>query len=151
MSEYEFGSAEELIAAYNGEYGPEVEEAAEEELEELGYFDEGDEGDDDLDDDFEDDTAAVADEIERLEEKVGRKLTNAEIDRLIDAIPANGPIPDLAERYGSELAGRAREREGRVALMEEAATDAIRAKEEAEGAEAPPLTPAGRPLAEEED
>jgi hypothetical protein len=141
MSEYENDvfddqqEFEEALAGYMGDEYQQIAEALNDELpdEEAEYEGDG--------------HALFEAELARLEERLGRSLTHAETRRLGNAVPADGPIPDLVKEYGDELAERnkraAESADVRRALMLERAEDAV-AEAEAEGPGPDAgLTPAG--------
>jgi len=87
------------------------------------------------------DLADVSSELARLAQIKGRPLTSAEEEWVIDQIPEQGEIPNLAERYGERIKDRSSTEEGQVGAMVEAANDARR--KAASGAEQrEPLPPA---------
>lgn len=53
------------------------------------------------------DRETFAAELQRMRDYIGRDLTVQEEERLIDAVPSQGAIPDLVERFGDEMKGRA--------------------------------------------
>lgn len=129
----------------SGEYGEEYQAQAEAFLGELGMTVDdfevteepdyvGEEEDEFPYPDHAEATEAVEAEIEKLAKIKGRPLTWAEKERVIDAIPSGGPIPDLSERFGKEFAERVHSQTSRREAMKEAADDV---GEEAEWQERP--------------
>lgn len=114
---------QEFSEALEGRYGEEEQEAALQFAEESGLLDQWDAEDAEggeyeyLD--------AVAAEIARVEQRIGRSLTNGEVNALVDTIStqeaADGVVPDFHAEFGNELANAANSEDGRVHLGAEAA------------------------------
>jgi hypothetical protein len=160
-----------VVSATNGQFGERFQEEAQgylDYLEETGgleaaglsvvYEDEGDnqeqyeDPDDALaleevaqqhpdDPQYAEDLSVFENEIRRVESAIGRTLTGAEEKRLIAAVPEDGPIPDLAEKFAAELSGRTGDREGRRGQMAERAADMIADAQHRRDAEAPAEEP----------
>jgi hypothetical protein len=150
MSEYEFEDMDEVMEAYEGEWGPEWQAAAAQVLAEgeqeaqaqqivealadpesqgavLQHF--GIELQEDEDEDPR--LAEIAAAIERVEIAAGRELSRAEQARLADTVQGD-EIPDLAAAHAEQLASRDA-KEVRMERMAEAGDEVIE-RQQAEGA-----------------
>jgi hypothetical protein len=143
---------EYLEADLGGARGPEVQANAEAwaiangfQLEDVEQEDPLGNWDDELEDEDlatlmrEEDTTAFRAELEKCEQLKGRPLTSAEQDWLLDQIPEQGNMPNLASLYGERIKDRPTTPEGRRAAMAEAAADARARVEEANPEDEPPL------------
>jgi len=142
---WEFDTYDELEEALEGEWGQDAQFAARLAAVELQLAGRDDDGSEEYAEEHGTAEAqAFENEIARLEQRIGRTLTNKELERLVNAVPEDGPLPDLSEKYANELAGRgSQSADSRRALMLERAEDAS-AEAEAEDAEsAAHLSPAG--------
>jgi hypothetical protein len=131
----EYADPQEIVEAAQGVFGPEAQAEA---LDALGLqYDDGD-----ADEGYEDEAGeqeaidALADEMLRLENHLGRQLTSQEIGKINRGLSQDelygGPL-NLVDRYGEELKGRMDSREGRIQLSAERVGDL----QEAERANAP--------------
>ena len=118
-----FENAKELMAALDGHYGREAEEDALDFAEETGLLAQWE---------AEDDSAGneqfvneFGQELQRVEQTIGRPLTQSEIGSLIDSVSTQDLIdqrvPDLATEVGPVLATFDHTSEGRVHLAASAA------------------------------
>jgi hypothetical protein len=127
----QFESEAQLYDAYYGEFGPEIEEAAEEVMENLGWLTEDGEllreqGEDDLQPEDAPSEAAelawvnefMADEL-KLEKKIGRELTTNERSALIKDHALSTQPPDLLEAYDRVIGRDIKNEEDRLEVLAE--------------------------------
>lgn len=118
-------SMDDLLAAIQGDYGSEEQEAALEFAEESGLADQwiADE-DAEAAGNYDD---ALEEEFQRLEQVAGRELTPDEEQAMIDAIPTQdrdeGAVPDLVSAYGQQVASARESEDGRLHLGASAAQE----------------------------
>lgn len=120
-----FEDAQELIDAIEGEYGEEMQEQALDFAGQIGLLDQWD---------AEEESAteqeyinAVAQEFFRVEETIGRQLTQTEVQAMIGSIGpqehAEMVVPDFTAEYGPQLASARESEDGRVHLGASAAQE----------------------------
>jgi hypothetical protein len=98
-----------LNECLEGHYGPEAQEEAGEILAEAGEWE-----------------ASVEAEMDRLARSIGRSLTEAEKDRVLESLPFGADaVPDLVAEHSESLRSRPENKEERMALMAEAAQPLI--------------------------
>lgn len=136
-----------LMEAIQGQYGEEAMSEAIQRLDELDIEIEW--GDDDAAPDQPEPDERVerfGREAERLEKHVGRKLTQGEVNAIVDEVAARPDVPDLVETYGDRLQARESTTDGRNEVMaeefEENAAD-LEAQEEAAALPALASSPEG--------
>lgn len=132
---------QEFSEALEGRYGEEEQEAALNFAEQSGLLDQWDaEEAEDGDVAYLD---AVAAEIARVEERIGRSLTHGEINGLVDTIStqeaADGVVPDFQAEFGHELANAANSEAGRVHLGAETAQRVFEEQGRTDGGSVPEL------------
>lgn len=128
-------SPEVLAAAIRGDYGPRAEAEA---AEMVGIDLVGDE------DPGEDPMVGLDLEVAGLEERLGRKVTEGEYNRIVKGLShgemeglSEGYLPNLAERHAEEFATHREKPDSRKALMAEVADEAIAEKNAEEVAPEP--------------
>lgn len=114
---------QEFSEALEGRFGEEEQQDALAFAEQSGLLDQWDAEDgEDGDVQYLD---AVAAEMARVEERIGRPLTQGEVNALVDTIStqeaADGVVPDFHAEFGHELANAANSTDGRVHLGAETA------------------------------
>jgi hypothetical protein len=138
---FDFEDDADLDEALGGAYGHDWQEAAEALVAEAEGGDHGSA-----------EAQAFENEVARLEKRIGRSVTQAELNRLINSIPEDGPLPDLTEKYGNELAERkSKSPESRRALMLERAEEATEQAEAEEADQNAHLSPAGNQITDQAD
>lgn len=143
--------AEEFIEALEGEFGEEEQEQAETFAQQTGLLDQWDaEGESATEQEY---INAVAQEFFRVEETIGRQLTQTEVQAMIDSIGpqehADLVVPDFTAEYGPQLASARESEEGRVHLGASAAQEVLDQQAEEESRRPrpgfEPPQPAGEP------
>ena len=119
-------TAEALVDAHKGVYGPDAEIWADEVIDALSETEYFEENGVDLDQEFEEFeepeedfeappagipwerefTAEMDIKVGRLEKQIGRALTEAELQAITNEVLPQGHVPDLVEAYGPQLAAR---------------------------------------------
>ncbi len=118
-----FTDAADLIDAIEGNQGEEVQQEALDFAEEAGLLDqwqaEAAEGDDDQY------TAAMLEEFARVEQQIGRQLTQGEINGMLATLSTEdlnqNVVPDFHAEFGQQLSSARNHEDGRLHLGEEAA------------------------------